>query len=30
MDQKWQESVNQLMQRRETVAAAGGEERIAN
>jgi len=29
MDQKWQESVNQLMQRRETVAAAGGEERIA-
>ena len=29
MDQKWQESVDQLNKRREAVLAAGGEERIA-
>ena len=29
MDQKWQESINQLNDRREAVAKAGGEERIA-
>ena len=29
MDQKWQESINQLNDRREAVAKAGGEERVA-
>ena len=29
MDQKWQDSISQLNQRRENVAAAGGTDRIA-